>query len=516
MFTGKSNRGQAIIILVFAIIGLIALVALAIDGGNVFSERRHAQSAADNAALAGALAKAKNAIITEDALKLVALAITRAPAYNFPDSTVTIHNPPGAGCNGTTPTITLTDSQDKLDYYIQVIIHSTVNTYFGPIIGINQTHNCVQAIARGGPRNSGTLFGGNGIVALTLTDLAYNLPKGSPSIIVQNSNLFSNSSLKPSVVMAGDPRIYLDPGYSVAVVAASGGTQMCSWCYDTPPGALPPVTNGVTQFTQAQIDAQLATIPARPSPPTCPLGHAGVINTTAKTVTHGDYPSGLSIGGSGTYTFESGVYCINGSGGFTVGSITRVNSPLSDVILVMGDKDAMMNGGTRFDFHSLEIYTNNGSWTITAGADLYTDRLRFISSGTGNNTVASDTTILSLAGADVPDAFFYFTGGVPKWDAGAVLKMHAPSSGDFSKLLVYMPWSNQSPVTFAGGTNYKLTGTYLAPHATINISGGNAATVIDSQFIAYKFNILGDGHLNLTFHSDENFSPATPTVELTK
>jgi hypothetical protein len=515
-----SQKGQALILIVLAIIGLVAITALAIDAGNSFSDRRHAQSAADTAALAAALKKANNQSITD--IRNAAFTIARSNLYNndsIPD-TVTVNNPPAASCNGTIPNpVDPTDPTDRADYYIQVIIYSTVNTYFGPIIGINQTHNCVEAIARGGPRNFGTLFGGNGIVALTLTDIAYNLPSGSPHITVHESNLFSNSSRQPSVVMAGNPRIYLDPGYSIAVVAASGGTQMCSWCYDTPPGALPPVTSGAPQYSQAAIDQTLATIPARTSPPTCPDAHTGVINTTAKTVTHGNYPTGLSISGSGTYTFESGVYCINGTGGFQVGSIAQVNSSstTSDVVLVMDNNNVAMNGGTVFYFRSLEIYTINGNWTIAGGADLYTNHLRFISSGTGNNTAASDTTILSLAGADVPDAFFYFTGGAPIWAAGASLKLHAPPSGDpFAGLLVYMPWSNQTPVTFAGGTNYKLTGTILAPHSTITITAGNTADLIHSQFIGYKFIFSGGANVVLSYSGSENYGPSSSTVELTK
>ena len=53
----KGQRGQALIIIAFAIIGLIGMTGLAVDGGMAFSDRRHAQNAADTAAVAGALAK---------------------------------------------------------------------------------------------------------------------------------------------------------------------------------------------------------------------------------------------------------------------------------------------------------------------------------------------------------------------------------------------------------------------------------------------------------------------------
>lgn len=50
----QRQRGQAMIILAFGIIGLIAVVGFAIDGGRLYAIRRQAQNAADAAAVAGA------------------------------------------------------------------------------------------------------------------------------------------------------------------------------------------------------------------------------------------------------------------------------------------------------------------------------------------------------------------------------------------------------------------------------------------------------------------------------
>lgn len=50
-----SERGQ-VLFLIALMIGLLAIVGLAIDGSMFLSDRRHAQNAVDMAALAGALA----------------------------------------------------------------------------------------------------------------------------------------------------------------------------------------------------------------------------------------------------------------------------------------------------------------------------------------------------------------------------------------------------------------------------------------------------------------------------
>jgi Flp pilus assembly protein TadG len=49
----RGERGQALVVIVFALVGLLVVAGLAIDGGMVFLDRRRMQNAADAAALAG-------------------------------------------------------------------------------------------------------------------------------------------------------------------------------------------------------------------------------------------------------------------------------------------------------------------------------------------------------------------------------------------------------------------------------------------------------------------------------
>src|SRR5512143_4256505 len=108
-----AHRGQVLIIFVFAIIGLVGATGLAIDGGNIYSDRRHAQNAADTAALAAALVrnnleKAVNGANEADCILLadgsscgpsVAIAaLDRATSNGYTNlengSTVEVHTPP--------------------------------------------------------------------------------------------------------------------------------------------------------------------------------------------------------------------------------------------------------------------------------------------------------------------------------------------------------------------------------------------------------------------------------------
>ena len=50
----RANNGQIIVIFALALVAMIAMVGLVLDGGSTFAQRRGQQNAADLAALAGA------------------------------------------------------------------------------------------------------------------------------------------------------------------------------------------------------------------------------------------------------------------------------------------------------------------------------------------------------------------------------------------------------------------------------------------------------------------------------
>lgn len=162
LFRRSSERGQALVLIALAAIGLVAVTGLAVDGSIRFSDRRHAQNAADTAALAGALAKtdglAKNVSdnspttlapttcpppsgVQPSPLCVLVLdaALDRAGDNGYDDNLVTnnveVYSPPISGYYAG-------DNE-----YVQVIITSYVKTYFARIVRINQTQNVVQAVA---------------------------------------------------------------------------------------------------------------------------------------------------------------------------------------------------------------------------------------------------------------------------------------------------------------------------------------------------------------------------------
>ena len=126
--------GQALIIVVLAIVGLAGMAGLVIDGGNSFLDRRNAQNAADSAALAAALTRVRSG----GNLGAAALASAAQNGYdnNGTSNVVEFHNPPISGPNA-----------GNVEY-VQVIITSHVKTYFARVLGWKQLTNRVDAVAR--------------------------------------------------------------------------------------------------------------------------------------------------------------------------------------------------------------------------------------------------------------------------------------------------------------------------------------------------------------------------------
>src|SRR5512132_2846352 len=101
MIIKAREKGQALILIALAAIGLFAFSALAIDGSRVFSDRRHAQNAADTAALAAALSKIRaDPPSTGDAVAVTAgLSRAESNGYNNTNSVVEVHNCSESGLN---------------------------------------------------------------------------------------------------------------------------------------------------------------------------------------------------------------------------------------------------------------------------------------------------------------------------------------------------------------------------------------------------------------------------------
>jgi hypothetical protein len=130
-----TEKGQSLVIVVLAIIGLLAALALVLDGGMTFAHRRTAQAAADAGAMAGAAVLCR----TGDANEAVAVALDYATVKN-----------PATSANVVADASTRT---------VEVTTYIPFNTFFAQIIGRPAIN--VQAEAMVGCVNPGA---GDGVL----------------------------------------------------------------------------------------------------------------------------------------------------------------------------------------------------------------------------------------------------------------------------------------------------------------------------------------------------------------
>jgi Flp pilus assembly protein TadG len=213
-----SEKGQALILITLAAIGLFAFAALAIDGSMAFSNKRHAQNAADTSALAGALSYAREGKV--DNIETAALARAESNGYENVSGdtstvvTVTITNVPEEECPG-----------DATGKDITVTIESQMNTTFSKIIGRDKIASGATATARACGYKLVPLFDGHAVVGLSNSSPCAFDTGNSSSVKwkIKGSGVFSNGC----AFSKDDDTVTFDPGLCVSV--PPGGTVGGSW-----------------------------------------------------------------------------------------------------------------------------------------------------------------------------------------------------------------------------------------------------------------------------------------------
>jgi hypothetical protein len=278
----KFEGGQAIILIVFAIIGLIGVTALAVDGGNAYLEQRRVQNAADTTALGGALARIKGPGWVQQTYKV---AENSGYDNNGETNSVQVSSPPATG-----------EYSGDVEY-IQVRIVSHVPTYFGGVIGIQQVTVSAEAIARTKTPEITEILNGSAIISLAPTsdcnDKRSFWVHGESTLSIIGGGIFVNSN-NPTCALHtnGNGSIRIDGGDILVV----GGANIQKPQLLTP---FPPKTNS------API--------SYPPPFFMPKFGCGSkmaeVSEDGLSMSPGNY--GETFPPEGVQFLEPGVYCIN-------------------------------------------------------------------------------------------------------------------------------------------------------------------------------------------------------------
>ncbi len=209
MNNSQSESGQALVLIALALVVLLGFTALAVDGGMVYSDRRHAQNAADAASLAGGGIVAQNMEnnhVTYGNFNCAASSLTsamsagRAAAVNRAASNDFTIDQNITDKHGVTTTCGQFDNGSWIERYVdvRVLISDTTPTSFAHFVYPGVLRNQVEAVTRVRPRAALAL--GHSVVGLNPTqDCNGNqngvLFSGNNTVIVTGGGIFSNGCL---------------------------------------------------------------------------------------------------------------------------------------------------------------------------------------------------------------------------------------------------------------------------------------------------------------------------------
>ncbi len=208
------ERGQALIVIVLAIVGLAGMAGLVIDGGNAFLDRRNAQNAADSAALAAAVSRVRGT--SGQSMSGAALSVAAQNGYdnNGVSNTVEVHQPPTGG-----------PYKDN-DEYVQVVITSHVKTYFARVVGWQQLTNRVEVIARTKTPEVREILNGQAVISLAPNSDCNNKKAfwvhGEATLDITGGGVFVNSANNQcAFIQNGSGSIRIRDNHQINVVGAA-------------------------------------------------------------------------------------------------------------------------------------------------------------------------------------------------------------------------------------------------------------------------------------------------------
>ena len=383
------ERGQALILIVFAIIALVGATALAIDGGNAYSDRRNAQNAADTAAFAAALDKLNGGTATT----IVQAGRDRAASNGYDNdlttNTVAVNNPPASGSQYDCTHIPATCNE-----YVQVIITSNVKTFFAPIVGIPQVTDTVQAVAHAKPGNPTLpLYGGNTVVGLAPSGCDTVKFCGSSQLQIWGGGVFSNSKDNCGLDFSGGNQtqvtLYDGPFKMVAPsytqngnphINSNGGFQGNQTQYPYPPTNLPNPTCS-TNGTNSNGTLTPGNYGTASNPVDFPPGNWNFTLNPGTYCVYGNFPlvSSQTVTGYGvTIVMETGAIWWRGSSQVKLSGPTSGNLSGLTVFAPLSNTSVMViNGNANVDLTGT-FYTPGASLSFNGSGQIQKHNLQFI------------------------------------------------------------------------------------------------------------------------------------------
>lgn len=314
-----SERGQAMILFVLGIVGLLGFTALAIDGGMIYAERRRAQNGTDASSLAGGASTAMyldnngvnylNWNCSGNVLPAItagqAAAISRAAANNYTVDTDLSDN------NGVQGTCGAVDNGSWIDKYVDIraLVTADTQTAFVHFVFSGPIRNTVEAITRIRPRTPVAF--GNAIVALREDCPNQNTGgvhfDGNSTLSVTGGGIFSNACMKAT----GSVSANVYGGYNITCTGTNCLTTSGHPTLEAHDG-------GQVQSGSLHLPPGSYAVP----PPDCSSVPDQGSHTGSGTISPGRYSSITVHSSSNTLLLNPGLYCLSGNFDVNGGTLT--------------------------------------------------------------------------------------------------------------------------------------------------------------------------------------------------
>lgn len=486
MIQKPTERGQALVLIALAAIGLFAFAALAIDGSRAFSNKRHAQNTADTAVLAAALKQIRTGSFAEAEAAAKLRAQTNGYTNNVDGTIVDVDrcddvvDRDAGGNPAPLPGDVDADGNvidcfgvpdDVASQYIRVTIISQIPATFGRVIGRETFQSAVQAVARVQGDSASSSSMGNAVVGLRQTSCGI-CGGGNVNLEINGSGMFSNSTDTCSIDFTGTGIYDSEDGFTMAT---PGGL-----CYKK---AASNLTGDLHSGAQLPFPPTNINIPK----PTfaCPgpardQSDAVEVSSDVWVYPAGNYSDNLKLN-NGTHKFENGTFC------FADGIDMRANITFTNANVRLTSGSLISNGNVSLTCNGLLFHSAGGT-----GMHL---------NGNGVNNCAGVT-------------FYMETGGVT-WNGNSGSVLTAPTSGTYKGLLVHLPFSNGEVIKINGNSGNQLVGSIIAPNSEIILSGNSGSSGYNTQIIGEYITLQGNSNTVINFNPDDQYKlPASPTIQL--
>jgi hypothetical protein len=474
----ETEPGQVLVIFALAAIGIFAIVGLTIDGSAKFSDRRHAQNAADTAAMAAALARVRaeeqslSAADVELAMRYAARDRAAANGYDgFVNDQVWVYycsDLPNDSANYPARFDSPVDCgpYEGHSRYIQVVIQSEVNTYFARVLGIHQTQNIVQAVAL---TREGQVLGDGAMIISYDPDPncstggtgGYSVQvNGSSSVNLNGGGIFLNSDEVCGFKIPNCADLNISSG---TINSAGDNVNIPSGCTIDPPitpnlnqEAIvipddvywpdePPECNMSGYPTPTKLGEVMAGSPPKLTEEW--LIYPGYYTT---------FPQATLVANKSHIYMASGVYCIDPGGPGWNGDLSwsSVDS-------------ARLNGSTDSGKNKYQDPSNPLPDVNPDGVTLY------IKTGGGFTLNSNNPTLLD-----------------------------ASTTGDYQGYLIILEGTHTSieNCSITGGADLDINGLIFAPYCNITVNGGSSSTaVINAQLLGWDILVNGGAGVNFNY-----------------